>query len=118
MAGMARRRPYQSGAAGHDKIELLLLRPRQRGNSRQRLAQRPEDAQATFDPIGPDRIGNGEEMTSWITNFVSFHGAILKQGVGHLLSHGERFSKYFRLRRRWSRFPSRAPVARARLRWQ
>jgi hypothetical protein len=35
-------------------------------------------------------------MAARITSFVSFHGAILKQGVGHRLSYDKKSPKYFR----------------------
>jgi hypothetical protein len=73
-----------------DKFELLLLRARHRGNSRQGMTQGAKDAQAALDSIRPDGVGDGEEMAAWITRFVSFHGAILRQGVGHRLSNGKK----------------------------
>jgi hypothetical protein len=45
-------------------------------------------------------------MAARIPSFISFHGAILKHGVGHRLSDGKRFPKYF--------LCSRAPVGRVR----
>jgi hypothetical protein len=54
------------------------------------MTQGAQDAEAALDAIGPDRVWNGEQMATRISSFVSFHGAILKQGVGHRLSHGKK----------------------------
>ena len=85
-----------SGAFRQSKVEFLLLRPRDWGDSRQRMAQGAENAQPALDSIRPDRIRDREQMAPWITNFVSFHSAILKHGVGHPLSHGKDFRNIFR----------------------
>jgi hypothetical protein len=69
------------------------------------MAQGTKNAKTALDPIGPDRIRNGEQMAAWITNFVSFHGTILKQGVGHPLSNGKDFKNVF-----GSPFCGRAPL--------
>jgi hypothetical protein len=79
------------------EIELLLLWPRERRGGGQGVTQRAEDAQAALDPIRADGIGNSQQIATRIMSFVSFHGAILKQGVGHVLSDGKRISKYFSL---------------------
>jgi len=81
---------FLSGAFRDDKFELLLLRARDWGNSRQGMTQSTQNSQAALDPIWTNGVGDGEEMAAWITGFVSFHGAILKQGVGHRLSHGKK----------------------------
>jgi hypothetical protein len=60
------------------------------GNSRQGMTQRPKNAEPALDPIGPNGVGDSEQIATRITNFGSFHGAILKQGVGHRLSHGKK----------------------------
>ena len=70
------------------EVELLLLRPRERRGGGQGMTQRAQDPQAALDPIGADGIGNSQEIATRIMSFVSFHGAILKQGVGHGLSDG------------------------------
>jgi hypothetical protein len=54
------------------------------------MTQRTQDAQAALDAIWADRVRNGEQMAARRASFVSFHGAILKQGVGHRLSHGKK----------------------------
>ena len=51
--------------------------------------------QPALDSIGTNGVGNGQQIATWIMSFVSFHGAIMKQGVGHGLSDGKRISKYF-----------------------
>ena len=71
------------------EVELLLLRPRERRGGGQGMTQRAEDAQAALHPIWADGIGNSQQIATRIMSFVSFHGAILKQGVGHPLSHGK-----------------------------
>src|SRR5207237_2178460 len=68
---------------GDEEIELLLLRPRQRGGrGRQGMAQGAQDAKAALHSIGPDGVGDSEQIAARIMSFVSFHGAIIKQGVG------------------------------------
>jgi hypothetical protein len=88
----------KSGPFRQGEIELLLLRARE-GSSRrgQRMAQSSQDAQAPLDSIWPNRVWDSQQIATRIMSFVSFHGAILKQGVGHGLSDGKRLSKYFRL---------------------
>jgi hypothetical protein len=54
------------------------------------MTQGAQDAQAALDAIRPNRVRDREQMAARITSFVSFHGAILKQGVGHRLSHGKK----------------------------
>ena len=46
-------RPYL-GALRHREIELFLVRPRQRGNSRQGVPEGAKDAQTAFNSIGTD----------------------------------------------------------------
>jgi hypothetical protein len=70
------------------EVELLLLRSRHRGGSGQGVTQGAEDAQTALDPIRPGGIRNRQQIATRIMSFVSFHGAILKQGVGHGLSDG------------------------------
>jgi hypothetical protein len=89
-ADAAARCPYQLRALRHNELELLLVRARQGGNSRQRTTQSPKNAEAALDPIGADGVRDGEQIATRITNFGSFHGAILKQRVGHRLSHGKK----------------------------
>jgi hypothetical protein len=72
------------------EVELLLLRARHRGGSGQGVTQGAEDAQTALDPIGANGIRNRQQIATRIMSFVSFHGAILKQGVGHGLSDGEK----------------------------
>src|SRR2546421_12956141 len=62
------------------------------------MAQGAQDAKAALHSIGPDGVGDSEQIAAWIMSFVSFHGAIIKQGVGHGLSNGKRISKYFSVR--------------------
>jgi hypothetical protein len=45
------------------------------------MAQGAQDAKAALDSIGPHGVRNREQIPARITSFVSFHGAILKQGV-------------------------------------
>jgi hypothetical protein len=79
------------GVRSHDELELSLLRPRYRGcRDGQGMAQGAQDAQATLDPVGADGVRNHEQITARITGFVSFHGANLKQGVGHRLSDAKK----------------------------
>src|SRR3954466_8723792 len=76
-----------SGAPGHREIEFLLAMPRKRlGGRSDRCAERPENPKAALDSIGTDGIWDNEQIAAWITNLVSFHGANLRQGVGHGLS--------------------------------
>jgi hypothetical protein len=70
------------------EVELLLLWPRERCGGGQGVTQGAQNAQAALDPIWADGIGNSQEIATRIMSFVSFHGAILKQGVGHGLSDG------------------------------
>jgi len=77
-----------SGALGYDEFELLLLWPREWRSRGQGVTQRAEDAEAALDPIWANGIGNSQQIATRIMSFVSFHGAILKQGVGHGLSDG------------------------------
>jgi ABC-type antimicrobial peptide transport system ATPase subunit len=70
------------------EVELLLLWPRERRSGGQGMTQRAQDPQAALDPIWADGIGNSQEIATRIMSFVSFHGAILKQWVGHGLSDG------------------------------
>jgi hypothetical protein len=79
------------------EVELLLLRPRQWRDGRQGMPQGAEDAESALDPIGANGIRNSQQIATRIMSFVSFHSAILKQGVGHGLSDGERISKHFSL---------------------
>jgi hypothetical protein len=81
----------KSDAFRQGEIELLLLWAWE-GTSRrgQGMAQGAQDAQAALDPIGADGIGNSQQIATRIMSFVSFHGAILKQGVGHGLSDGKK----------------------------
>jgi hypothetical protein len=59
------------------------------------MTQGAQNAQAALDSIRPNGVRNSQQIATRIPSFVSFHGAILKQGVGHGLSHGKKFSKYF-----------------------
>jgi hypothetical protein len=77
------------------EVELLLLWPRERRSRGQGVTQGAEDAESAFDPIRPGGIRNRQQIATRIMSFVSFHGAILKQGVGHGLSDGKRISKHF-----------------------
>jgi hypothetical protein len=71
------------------EIELLLLRTlERRRRSRKRQAERAQNAQAALDPVWPNGVGNGQQTATRIASFVSFHGDIMKQGVGHGLSNG------------------------------
>jgi hypothetical protein len=80
------------------EIELLLPGAFDRvGGSGQRKAQGAQYAQSALDSIGPVGRRNNNQTAAGIMSFVSFHGAILKQGVGHGLSDAKRFQNYFRL---------------------
>ncbi|HZE13800.1 MAG TPA: hypothetical protein VE086_08585 [Chthoniobacterales bacterium] len=50
---------FLSGAFRDDKLELLLLRARHWGNSRQGMTQGAQDAQAALDSIGANGVGDG-----------------------------------------------------------
>jgi hypothetical protein len=54
------------------------------------MTQGAQDAEAAFDPVRPDGVRNSEQIATRIVAFVSFHGVIMKQGVGHGLSHGKK----------------------------
>jgi hypothetical protein len=54
------------------------------------MAQSPQDTQATLDSIWPNRVRNSQEISTRIMSFVSFHGVIMKLGVGHGLSDGKK----------------------------
>jgi hypothetical protein len=54
------------------------------------MAQSPQDTQATLDSIGPNRVRDSQQIAPRIMSFVSFHGVIMKQGVGHGLSDGKK----------------------------
>src|ERR1041384_2229180 len=86
-----------SGSFREDEIELPLLRTRKRrcgaGN---RGAQRPQEAQSPLDPVGSNGGRNGKQITTGLVSFVSFHGGIMKQGVGHRLSEPENNLIFFR----------------------
>jgi hypothetical protein len=85
LAAAAAWRPFRLS-----EIELFLLRAWKGGKSRQRQTKGTEDPQTALDPIGTNRIGDGKQVAAWITDFGSFHGAILKHGVGHRLSYGKK----------------------------
>jgi hypothetical protein len=80
----------RSGSFREDEVEFALLRERQRrrggGN---RGAQRPQNAQPALDSIRSNGMRNGEQIAARLVNLVSFHGGIMKQGVGHRLSKAE-----------------------------
>jgi hypothetical protein len=82
-----------SGPLRHDEIELLLVRARHGRDRGQGMTQGAQNAQTPLDPIWANGIGNSQQIATRIVSFVSFHGAILKQGVGHGLSDGKRISK-------------------------
>src|SRR5205809_6278544 len=73
-----------SGSFREDEVELALLRARKRrrgvGN---RGAQRPQESKPALDPIGSNGRRNRQQITTGVVSFVSFHGDIMKQGVGH-----------------------------------
>src|SRR6476620_4401843 len=81
----------QSGARCDHERELLLLGARDGGVGRgEGMAQRAQNPEAAFDSVGPDGVWNNEQIAARITGFVSFHGVILKQGVGHRLSDAKK----------------------------
>jgi hypothetical protein len=87
-----------SGPLRKREIELLLPGPFNRvGRSGQRKAQGAQNAKAALDPIRPVGRRNDNQTAAGVMSFVSFHGAILKQGVGHGLSDAKRFWNYFLL---------------------
>jgi hypothetical protein len=65
----AARRPCHLCSPSHDEFELLLLWAGKRGNSREGLTQGAQDTQTAFDSIGPNRVGNGEEIAARVTDF-------------------------------------------------
>jgi hypothetical protein len=54
------------------------------------MAQSAQNAQAPLDSIWPNRVWDRQEIATRIMSFVSFHGVIMKQGVGHGLSDGKK----------------------------
>jgi hypothetical protein len=76
--------------------------------SGQRKAQGAQNAKSTLDPIRPIGRRNDDQTAAGVMSFVSFHGVIMKQGVGHGLSNAKNFKIIF--------FCGRAPVGRAGLR--
>jgi hypothetical protein len=73
-----------SGPLRQGEIELLLPGAfGWVGGSRQRKPQSAQNAQTPLDPIGPIRRRDDDQTAARIMSFVSFHGVIMKQGVGH-----------------------------------
>jgi hypothetical protein len=80
-----------SGPLRQGEIELLLPGPFDWvGGSRQRKPQSAQDAQSALDPIGPVGRRNDDQTAAGVMSFVSFHGGIMKQGVGHGLSDAKK----------------------------
>jgi hypothetical protein len=73
-----------SALSRESEIEFTLVRPlRRRVRRCEREAERAQNAESALDPIGPDGVRNRKEIATRVVSFVSFHGVIMKHGVGH-----------------------------------
>jgi hypothetical protein len=63
---------------GHGEVEFALLRLNDRLGHIQRLPNCAQNAQAAFDPVWPDGIGNWQEMAATIAGCIMFHAPNLK----------------------------------------
>ena len=79
----------KSGFGRENKREFPLLRSWDRSFDRSNgQPERSQDPQTPLNPIRTNGWWNSKKMAPRIMSFVSFHGANLKQGVGHSLSYG------------------------------
>ena len=73
-----------SGFSREDEWEFSLLRPRNGGiGCGYGEAQCPQNTQAALQSIRANGTWDGKQIATRRVNFVSFHGVIMKQGVGH-----------------------------------
>jgi len=72
------------GSPRQDEGKFPLLRSRNgRISCRQGKAQRPQNAQAALYSVRANGTRNRKQIATRRVNLVSFHGVIMKQGVGH-----------------------------------